>query len=206
MTKALGIVQGSFGRVALLDMDASLVGHAHHHCHILLKVAGPDRSFVVGDEVLPMRDDTAILVNAWERHQYEHPASAGPTIFLALYVEPGWIAQLERSFAPLGRAGLFHEPCASIGSDVRELTERLAQCLEFESHASPAEVKQLISEIVLSIMHRHAERPGPFGVANRPRLQDYRVRRALRIMRDQPAIPPELRCPRALGRTLTPAI
>jgi hypothetical protein len=35
MSTALRIAHGAFGRVALLDMDRSLVRHAHHHCHVL---------------------------------------------------------------------------------------------------------------------------------------------------------------------------
>ena len=49
MSTALRIVHGSFGRVALLDMDESLVRHAHPHCHVLLKVEGADTQFLVGD-------------------------------------------------------------------------------------------------------------------------------------------------------------
>jgi AraC family transcriptional regulator len=37
MSTALRIVHGNFGRVALLDMDGSLVRHAHPHCHVLLR-------------------------------------------------------------------------------------------------------------------------------------------------------------------------
>jgi len=48
MSTALRIAHGSFGRVALLDMDASLVRHAHPHCHVLLKVEGADTHFLVG--------------------------------------------------------------------------------------------------------------------------------------------------------------
>jgi hypothetical protein len=36
MSTALRIVHDNFGRVALLDMDCSLVRHAHPHCHVLL--------------------------------------------------------------------------------------------------------------------------------------------------------------------------
>ena len=37
MSEALRIRSGSFGRVALLDMDRNLVRHAHPHCHVLLR-------------------------------------------------------------------------------------------------------------------------------------------------------------------------
>ncbi len=42
MSTALRIVHGNFGRVALLDMDCSLVRHAHPHCHVLLSAHASD--------------------------------------------------------------------------------------------------------------------------------------------------------------------
>jgi len=45
MSNALRIAHGQFGRVALLDMDASLVRHAHPQCHVLLKARGADTQF-----------------------------------------------------------------------------------------------------------------------------------------------------------------
>ena len=47
MTEALSILRGGFGRLALLDMDTSLVDHAHPHCHLIFKASGPDQDFVV---------------------------------------------------------------------------------------------------------------------------------------------------------------
>jgi len=61
MSTALRIAHGAFGRVALLDMDRSLVRHAHHHCHVLLKVEGTDTQFLVGDRVTPLTDTAAVL-------------------------------------------------------------------------------------------------------------------------------------------------
>ena len=49
-------------RVALLDMNTSLVGHAHHHCHILIKAGGADSAFSVRGERAPLTDESAVLV------------------------------------------------------------------------------------------------------------------------------------------------
>ncbi|MGH9992996.1 MAG: AraC family transcriptional regulator, partial [Nitrososphaera sp.] len=89
MSTAIKIFQGRFGRVALLDMNASLVAHAHHHCHILIKAGGADSAFLVRGERQPLTDETAVLVNAWEPHAYTHAAPPGEqTLILALYIEP----------------------------------------------------------------------------------------------------------------------
>ena len=68
MSDALRIAYGPFGRVALLDMDRSLVRHAHPHCHVLLKVEGDDTQFLVGERIAPLTDELAVLVNAGEPH------------------------------------------------------------------------------------------------------------------------------------------
>jgi Putative transposase DNA-binding domain len=65
VTMAYNILRGRFGRVALLDtalldVDVSLVGHAHPHCHLIFKIAGSDEcrswSRVAGDAVGPASD------------------------------------------------------------------------------------------------------------------------------------------------------
>lgn len=184
MTTALGIAQGGFGRVALLDMDSSLVDHAHHHSHILLKADGPDRSFLVGGKAFPVREDTAILVNAWEPHQYHHPPSAERSLFLALYIEPSWIAGIESAFAQDGRAGAFGHACVPITDEIRRLRRRLAHCLEGQDGAEGVEA--LTGELVLAIMHRYAERPDSRPASPRPLMRDFRISRVLRHMREQP--------------------
>src|ERR1700759_848384 len=91
MSKALRIAHGAFGRVALLDMDYSLVRHAHPHCHVLLKVEGADTQFQVDDTMHPLTDISAVLVNGWQPHSYVHVPDAPRTLILALYIEPEWL-------------------------------------------------------------------------------------------------------------------
>src|SRR5208282_2602600 len=99
--------QGKFGRVALLDMDRSLVTHAHRTCHVLLKFGGADTAFLVRGKVCPLKDDTAVLVNAWEPHAYTHAPSAPQTIILALYIDPLWLGQIDRALLCSGHSQFF---------------------------------------------------------------------------------------------------
>jgi AraC family transcriptional regulator len=98
VTRALSILQGRFGRVALLDMDTSLVDHAHPHYHLIFKASGPDQNFVVEGQAVPLRSDTLVAVNSWQQHAYVHRPGTERTLFLALYIEPGWLADADRSF------------------------------------------------------------------------------------------------------------
>ena len=97
MSSAIKLFQGRFGRVALLDMTAPLVEHAHHHCHVLLKAGGSDSAFLIRGERQPLTDSTAVLVNAWEPHAYQHDLPPGQdTLILALYIEPSWLAEIQQ--------------------------------------------------------------------------------------------------------------
>ena len=84
MSKALRIAHGGFGRVALLDMDYSLVRHAHPHCHVLLKVEGADTQFQVDDTMYPLTDLGAVLVNGQGRTLYLLSSEKGGRIGLGV--------------------------------------------------------------------------------------------------------------------------
>lgn len=103
MSIAQRVFHGRFGRVALLNMDHSLVTHTHSECHVLVKVSGEDTYFNVNGRRVPLSDRTAVLVNAWEPHFYDPQPGAGATLILALYIEPAWLATAQQSLALSGR-------------------------------------------------------------------------------------------------------
>src|SRR5271170_6750148 len=114
MSNALRIAHGKFGRVALLDMDASLVRHAHPHCHVLIKATGADTQFLVGERLVPLSDDSAVLINAWESHAYVHDPARPPTTILALYIEPGWLSGFRPNWVASGTPDFFARNCDRI--------------------------------------------------------------------------------------------
>ena len=90
MSTALRIAHGAFGRVALLDMDRSLVRHAHPHCHVLIKADGADTQFAVGDDLVPLTDKQAVLINTWEPHAYVHDRTGrAPSFWRSISSRPG---------------------------------------------------------------------------------------------------------------------
>src|SRR5258708_2133142 len=107
MSNVLRIAHGKFGRVALLDMDASLVRHAHPHCHVLLKAEGADTLFLVRDRLVPLTADNAVLINAWEPHAYVHDPARPRTVILAFYIEPSWLSIFRRNWVASGVPAFF---------------------------------------------------------------------------------------------------
>ena len=186
MSTAVKIFQGRFGRVALLDMDASLVGHAHHHCHILIKAGGADGAFLVRDQRAPLTDETAVLVNAWEHHSYEHSAPVGErTLILALYIEPSWLAEYQRSLAMSGHPRFFPQTTMQITAATRKFTEEFVLELWWADEVSPGRLEDLLFKLIIGVIDGFS---GWRDIAallktKPPTAMDHRIRNAIALMR-----------------------
>lgn len=186
VSSAVKIFQGRFGRVALLDMSAPLVGHAHHHCHILIKAGGADSAFSVRGERAPLTDDLAVLVNAWEHHAYEHDVPSGErTLILALYIEPGWLAEIQRSLAMSGHPRFFPQRCVRLTAATRKIAEEFVLELWWADEVSPGRLEDLLFNLIIAVIESYS---GWCDLASLlkskpPVAMDPRVRRAIAVMK-----------------------
>lgn len=156
MSNALRIRTGKFGRVALLDMDRPLVRHAHPHCHVLLKVEGADTSFLVGDEVVPLTDESAVLINAWTPHAYVHWPKAPRTIILALYIEPSWLAEFRSNWAASAGSGFFDRTVDAITPQIRKQAITLAASM-VHAPTAIADHETQLGDLMVSVIERFTE-------------------------------------------------
>lgn len=180
MSNAQRVFHGDFGRVALLDMDDPLVPHAHSECHVLLKATGADTFFSVRGRQQPLTDRTAVLVNAWEPHYYDHRPDAPHTLILALYIEPGWLAALQRSLVLSGRPDFFSRQCVELSPSMRATADALIAEMMAFGPTPQDQIEALLSELLISICEsfsewRHLER---MRVASPMAFYDVRIRRA----------------------------
>jgi AraC-like DNA-binding protein len=186
MSTALRIAHGAFGRVALLDMDGSLVRHAHPHCHVLLKVEGADTQFIVGDTVYPLTDDTAVLVNGWQPHAYVHNPERPRTVILALYIEPEWLTAFRPGWAASGAPGFFSHPSGEVSPHIRDLAMNLAADMMARPEARPAH-EALLSDLMIAVIERFTPwRSFPASIREmKTRAGDWRIRKAAASMRSE---------------------
>lgn len=190
MSNALRIAHGTFGRVALLDMDRSLVRHAHPHCHVLLKAEGADTRFSVGEDLVPLTDTQAVLVNAWQPHAYVHDPLRPRTVILALYIEPEWLRLIRPNWAASGRGDFFEQPAGELSPRIRRLAMDLATVMVASPEAGAAQ-EQLLSDLMISVIERFT----PWrtltvslrSTAAATRF-DPRIRRAVEIVRRAPQL------------------
>src|ERR1700721_665446 len=152
VTRALSILRGRFGRVALLDMDTSLVDHAHPHYHLIFKASGPDQNFVVEGQAVPLRGDTLVAVNSWQQHEYVHRQGTERTLFLALYIEPGWLAEADRSFVNCAEPGFFPRAGIAITRKIDRLRAGVVRRMADPSQRHD-ELQQLILDLCLNVAY-----------------------------------------------------
>jgi len=183
MSKALRIFQGSFGRVALLDMTAPLVVHAHSQCHVLLKSSGADTLFRVRGRSCYLSEDTAVLINTWEPHAYTHQPGAPQTLILALYIEPYWLSAIDGHFRSSAHPRFFPEPCVSLTPPVKRLAQRLTAEMLADGELDEQTLENLMCSV---IMHFSGFRSLDGAPAASPLFSDYRIRKAITYMKANP--------------------
>lgn len=187
MSTAIKILQGRFGRVALLDMDAPLVGHAHHHCHILLKAGGADTAFVVRGERAPLTAESAVLVNAWEHHAYAHDTPPGErTLILALYIEPAWLADLQRSLAMTAHPRFFPKSCVAVSAATQRIIQEFVLEMWWAYEMSPARMEELLFNLIVAVIESFTDWRDLASLLRMkpPVAMDPRVRQAIALMRE----------------------
>ncbi len=189
MSHALRITKGEFGRVALLDMDRSLVRHAHPHCHVLLKIDGDDTQFAVGDRVAPLTDTLAVLINAWETHAYVHDPARRNALILALYIEPRWLRAFRPNWIASATPGFFDTATGAVDARIQNLSRDLVA--EMIHAPEPSAAKEaLLSDLMIAVIDRFTpwrSIGGSLWDLARTVTMDRRIRRAIGAMRADPA-------------------
>lgn len=183
MTTALSIVVGEFGRISVLDVDRPVVEHAHPQCHVLIKVGGADSNFEVGNRRYPLRFGTAVLVDSWRIHAYPYPKELPGSAILALYIEPKWLAEIDRKFSVSSRRDFFLHPCVELAPKTQLTAMQIAEelgCLCPDRTLIIKLVEGLMVEIVTSYS-RWKEMRLDFGPLVTP-VSDYRIRNAVEMM------------------------
>ena len=189
MTTVSRRLHGEFGRVALLEMDAPLVTHAHHHCHILCKVGGPDTAFQVRGKNCPLTDSNAVLINAWEEHSYLHlPVGGNNPILLALYLEPKWLASFSKKFLASSHPRFFINNLSTMGVHQKQALEKISMELWWADQIAHDQLESMLLELTLSFMENtDVITAGDLrSSGNTLAFMDPRIRKAIHLMRTSP--------------------
>ncbi len=165
-------------------MDKPLVMHAHHQCHLVLKISGSDSCTWVGDEFCRITDNAAVLINAWEPHRFEILGDNGRTTVLAMYIEPEWLAEIDPVFACSSHPEFFGQHSIPISKKVMDCAQMMSELMYFGASPSRSDVDGLVEEIMMSVIDRFSgwrSLQGAGGASSR--YTDFRIRRAIDYMK-----------------------
>jgi AraC-like DNA-binding protein len=174
MAAVLGARTGAFGRATYFDIAEPLAEHAHPHLHLLFKAGGGDRRMLVEGTEIMVSDGQCLLINPWQKHSDLAQQPDGPTLMVALYIEPMWMAD---------RLGLyavgFDALAGKVTTEMRALVGRLGDALAGHLEIADHELETMIATLIADASADHI-------VDRRSGLADYRIRHALRKLREHP--------------------
>jgi AraC family transcriptional regulator len=178
LAKVLSVFTAHCGRFVLLAKSRLVGPHAHPEPHILIKHDGDDIEYIVNGQSAVASRNTLVLVNALQIHG--NAKLAGTCTLLAVYLDPNWLTENHPSL--LVRERMFSNPCGSVDPSVRVAADRLIASM-YGDH-TPLEKSNHFHalDLVFRLLETYVELD-PTSMAER-RPADYRVRRAIALMRE----------------------
>jgi AraC family transcriptional regulator len=174
MAAVLGARTGAFGRATYFEITEPVAEHAHPHVHMLFKLGGGDRHVVVEGTAVEVTDGACLLINPWQKHHDLAEQPGGSTRMLVLYLEADWIA------ARLGVYAVgFDALAGTVTPSMLTLVQRLGAALAGEVEMDDSELEAMIGALAADAAADHL-------VDRRTGLADYRIRHALRKLRERP--------------------
>lgn len=195
MTQVLGLFQGRFGRVSLVDSDCDLALHAHAQVHVAIKLSGRDSWTRVGDRLYPLTDESLVLINAWEPHAnawedywgMRRPSEMRTTAMI-LFIEPAWLAELDPQLDVAGMKGFFPNASGRVTPAARICIDRLAGEVLGPAHDEMRQrrVEGALAELMMVLVREHSacRNRMQFVLEARRRHTDVRIGRAIALMQD----------------------
>lgn len=152
MSDPLRILHGPFGRVVLVRLDHSMVLHAHRDCHIVFKIGGADIRFGINGTEYPVTAQSALMINAWEPHFYQHRGTQENTVLLAFYLQPHWLKEVDRRFAHSAHPKFFARPVETLTPRLARARDDVVDALAQPIAPSAQEMEALIASVFCEIL------------------------------------------------------
>jgi len=182
MSTALAVHHGPFGRVALYNLNRSMTLHAHREGHLIFHVQGPRGSIQIEEESFPLTAGQGVAVSPWQPHNYVCLDSSQPSLYLTLYIKPFWFLQASRHVNGSLR----------FGRSAVEVTETIYR-LVYQISASMLEDADdsYISGYLYGLTQEAFDQSwqwmaeGASFTSCAPPVRDFRVRNAIKLMRER---------------------
>jgi len=177
MSRLLGAWRGAFGRATHVEVTNGVSEHAHPHLHLLFKLSGRDRYLRVGGEARALSDERFVMLNPWRKHSGGPATAGGPARILALYIDPGWLADRTG-----GRQLAFASETGVVTAAIREPALQLGAELANGQGSGERSAAALLDALVEHAIVPHLAEPAEHNA------YDFRIRHAVRRLKEQPQL------------------
>lgn len=182
MSESLAVFHGDFGRVCLYWMDKRMVPHGHREGHLIFHVQGPPGQVVVNGKAWPLSPGQAVAISPWQAHYYCPVTASAPTLALVLYIRPAWFLEAARRASAslsFGRVGI------EVTDPISRLVFGTAQAM-LDPDREDLLIEDRLCEVTQMSFDQSwqwTSRGIMFTGPDLPR-RDYRIRKALKLMRE----------------------
>lgn len=189
MSTGLAVHHGRFGRASLYQLNRPMTTHAHREGHLVFYVEGARAAIAVSDRQHPIAPRAAVAVSPWEPHDFCNDGERSGGLYLVLYIKPIWFLEASRmaQFAlRFGRNGI------EVTDQVQSLVMRVTALL---LDTEPSDLFDgYLYELTRACFDQSWQwtPEGTRLTQTCTAINDFRVRKSMRLMQDQFTEPLEL--------------
>lgn len=180
MSTALAVFHGCFGRAALYRLNKPLAPHAHREGHLIFHVEGQPGTLTIDDVPHVIDPGNGVAISPWEPHDFRPGDWASGSVFLTLYIAPSWFLEMSPS---VGGAMRFGAPRLSLTPGLSALAARVSAMMA-DGHMG-ADFPAILHELVVNAFEESWAVSAPDRALTFPRIGDYRIRNAMRLMNER---------------------
>ncbi|WP_170134984.1 helix-turn-helix domain-containing protein [Acuticoccus kandeliae] len=180
MSTAVAVFHGRFGRASLYRLNRPLAPHAHREGHLIFLIDGAPAAVGVDGKEYRVDRHHAVAVSPWQPHDFRPSDFGQGAVFLTLYIAPRWFMEAS---SQIGHVMMrFGAPSIEMTPDLAGLLSRAAEGLsEGEATSRLLGTIQELTETAFEHTWAIGKRAPPIW----PRMSDFRIRNAIRLMNER---------------------
>lgn len=180
MSTAISVYHGEFGRASIYYLDKPMIKHAHREAHLVFHVQDAVSAMEVEETRCYVTPTHGVAINSWQLHSYAAPVENAGQHVLVLYIEPAWFVDFKRASTGALRFG---RPEIEVTPLIANLIKKVVSLLVDGGPIDPFDgyLYELTNQ---SFAQSHQWMPGPRKLDLRPRINDFRVRKSVRLINE----------------------
>jgi len=180
MSTAVSVYHGPLGRVTLYHLNRPMIKHAHREGHLTFWVDGASATMAVKDVPATIGRESGTAANPWEMHEYIPHDPVDGQHALVLYIKPSWFLDFDRHSVAALRFG---RPEIELTQTIAGLVGKIVALM---AHGGATDLLDgyLYELTAESYQQSHQWLPGAQEVQFRPQINDFRVRKSIKLITD----------------------